>query len=42
MTAVTIQSNKIVLNEIKDNQALLEPLYRKKLNKRIGQPKTQL
>ena len=42
MTAVTIQSNKIVLNEIKDNQALLEPLYRKKLNKHIGQPKTQL
>ena len=25
MTAVTIQSKKIVLNEVKDNQALLEP-----------------
>ena len=29
MTAVTIQSNKIVSNEAKDNQALLEPSYRK-------------
>ena len=29
MTAVTIQSNKIVLNEVKDNQVLLEPHYRK-------------
>ena len=29
MTAVTLQSNKIVLNEVKDSQALLEPLYRK-------------
>ena len=29
MTAVTIQSNKIVVNEIKDNQALLEPFYGK-------------
>ena len=29
MAAVTIQSNKIVLNEVKDNYALLEPLYRK-------------
>ena len=28
-TAVTIQSNKIVSNDIKDNQALLEPSYRK-------------
>ena len=27
MTAVTIQSNKITLNEVKDNQMLLEPLY---------------
>ena len=25
MTAVTIQSNKIVLNEVKDNEELLEP-----------------
>ena len=29
-TAVTIQSNKIVSNEVKDNQALLEPSYRNK------------
>ena len=29
MTAVTMQSNKIVLNEVKDNYALLEPSYRK-------------
>ena len=30
MTAVTIQSNKIVSNEVKDNKVLLEPSYRKK------------
>ena len=30
MTAATIQSNQIVLNEVKDNYALLEPSYRKK------------
>ena len=29
MTAITIQSNKIVLNELKDNQTLLEPLHKK-------------
>jgi len=29
MTAVTIHSNKIVLNEVKDNEVLLEPSYRK-------------
>ena len=29
MTAVTIQSNKIVSNEVKDNEALLEPSYGK-------------
>ena len=29
MRAVTIQSNKIVSNEVKDNQALLEPSYGK-------------
>ena len=29
MTAVTIQSNTIVLNEVKDNSALLEPSYGK-------------
>ena len=27
MTAVTIQSNKTVLNEVKEKQALLEPFY---------------
>ena len=30
MTAVTIQFIEIVSNEVKDNQALLEPSYRKK------------
>ena len=30
MTAVTIQSNKIVSNNVKDNYTLLEPSYRKK------------
>ena len=29
MTAVTIQPDKIVSNEVKDNYALLEPSYRK-------------
>lgn len=29
MTGVTIQSNKIALNEVKDHQALLEPSYGK-------------
>ena len=29
MTAIRIQSNKIVSNEVKDNYALLETLYRK-------------
>ena len=37
MTAVIIQSNKIVLDEVKDSEALLEPSYRKKLNKLFGQ-----
>ena len=27
MTAVTKQSNKMVSNEVKDNEALLEPYY---------------
>ena len=27
MTAVTIQSNKIFLSEVKDNQVLLQPSY---------------
>ena len=31
MTAVTIQSNKIVSNEVKDNLALLEPSYGEKM-----------
>jgi len=39
ITAVTIQSNKIVSNEVKDNQVLLEPLYGKK-EKPFGQPNT--
>ena len=30
MTAVAIQSNKIVLNEVKDSLVLLEPSYRNK------------
>ena len=30
MTAVTTQSNKIVSNEVKDNEGLLEPSYGKK------------
>ena len=29
MVSVTTQSNTIVLNEVKDNQVLLEPRYRK-------------
>ena len=38
MTAVTIHSNKIVSNEVKDNQAVLEPSYRKKTNKLLANP----
>ena len=38
MTAVKIQSNKIILNEAKDISTLLEPSYRKKLNKLFSQP----
>ena len=30
MTAVKIQSNKIVLNKVEDNEALLEPFMEKK------------
>ena len=37
MTAVTIQSNKIVLNEVKDNQVLLDSSYKEKTNKLFGQ-----
>ena len=31
MTAVTIESNKIILNEVKNNEVLLEPSYGKNL-----------
>ena len=37
MTAVTTQSNKIVSKEPKDNEALLEPSYRKNPNKLFDQ-----
>ena len=37
MTAVTIQSDKIVLNDVKDNYALVEPFYREKYEL-FGQP----
>ena len=37
--AIIIQSNKIVSNELKDNQALLEPSYGEK-TKLFGQPKS--
>ena len=40
MTAVTIQSNKIVSHEVKDNKVLLEASYRK--NKQtFGQPNSK-
>ena len=38
MTAVTIQSKKIVLNEVKDNLALLEPSYGRKQKKFLANP----
>ena len=38
MTAITIQSNKIVLNEVKDNWELLAPSYRKKQMKFLDNP----
>ena len=38
MTAVTIQFNKIILNEVKDSQALLIAIIWKKLNEHFGQP----
>ena len=37
--AVTIQSNKTVSNEVKDNWGLLEPSYGKTANDHLGQPK---
>ena len=38
MTAVTIHTTKIVLQEAKDNEALLKPSYRKNPNELFGQP----
>ena len=38
MTAVIIQSNKIVSSEVKDNQTLLEPSYGKRANESFGRP----
>ena len=38
MTTITIQPNKIVSSGIKDNYTLLQPQYRKNLNKLFGQP----
>ena len=38
MTAVTIQSKKIVLNEAKDNKALLKTSYRKKQMNFLANP----
>ena len=37
-TAVTVQSKEIVSNEVKDNQALLEPSYRNKPDKLLANP----
>ena len=42
MEAVTIQFNKIVLNEVKDNEALPEPSYRKKKLKFLANPVLKL
>ena len=36
ITAVTVQFNKIVSNEVKDNEVLLEPSYGKKTNELFG------
>ena len=38
MTAVTIESNKIVSNEVKDNRVLLQPSYGEGLNELFDQP----
>lgn len=38
VTAVTVQSNKIVPNEVKDNEALLEPSYRKNETNFLANP----
>ena len=32
MTAITIQSNKLISNEVKDSYVLLESFYGKKIN----------
>ena len=37
-TAVTIQSNKIVLNEVKGNKAVLDPSYKKKQMNFLANP----
>ena len=37
MTAVTIQSNKIVLSDVKDKSVLLEPSYGKNSNELFSQ-----
>ena len=38
MTAVTIQSNKIVSTEVQDNWALLQPPYRRKQMNFLANP----
>ena len=38
MTAVTIQSNKVVSNEVKDNSTLLELSYGKKVADFLANP----
>ena len=38
VTAVTIQSNKIVSKEVKDNYALLEPSYGKNQKNFLARP----
>ena len=38
VTAITIQSNKIVLNEVKDNYTLLEPSYGKNQTNFLANP----
>ena len=38
MTAVTKHSIKIVLNEVQDNEALLEPSYRKNITDSLASP----
>ena len=37
-TAVKMQSNKIVLNEVKDDEALLEPSYGKNVTNILANP----